>query len=101
MDAKFNKIYCLDIMDLKCNLQLIVFVGNPPPVVQWTRTDGPMPHNHIVRDGLLRISRVEAEDSGRYKCQGINRGGISESIAQLTVLGSTSCCVNTEFQVNS
>jgi dystroglycan 1 len=42
--------------------------GLQPPVFQWSKLNGPMPINHIVRDGLLRIQRVTEDDAGTYQC---------------------------------
>ncbi|XP_014662216.1 PREDICTED: basement membrane-specific heparan sulfate proteoglycan core protein-like [Priapulus caudatus] len=61
--------------------------GIPRPNIQWTRDRGQLPPQHSVVGGVLSMSALKVEDSGRYICTASSEAGQSRSIAQLTVAG--------------
>jgi dystroglycan 1 len=60
-------------------------IGYPAPVMEWSREGDRLPYNHVVRDGLLRIERVEEQDSGTYRCTARNNAGERVANVRLSV----------------
>lgn len=50
-------------IELKCPI-----TGFPPPIIEWNKEDGIMPHNAIINNNELRIKDIQLEHAGRYIC---------------------------------
>lgn len=66
-----------------------VSVGNPVPVITWSKENEPLPNNgrfEIIENAqVLRIIRVRFSDRGLYICRGENTAGRRETTAELAV----------------
>ena len=97
--------YCMIYLELKlsyCDLKELVNVcpcegkwiprlcfvsGTPTPTVRWSRRDGPLPPDHAVSGGLLRITRMRPEYAGEYVCTISNVDGSTSASFYLAVQG--------------
>ena len=67
--------------------------GRPEPTIRWFREGRPLSAGAdfeiSYRDGRVRLSIPEVfpEDAGRYLCSAENKGGRSQSSAELVVKG--------------
>lgn len=61
--------------------------GSPAPRIQWTRLDGPMSSDVIIRDGYLRFNSLRKSDEGSYRCSAQNNVGDSDQTVQVFVRG--------------
>lgn len=59
--------------------------GDPPPVIRWSKLRAPLPWKHTVADGVLTLTNVGRQDSGRYICNATNVHGYSEAYTQMEV----------------
>ncbi|KAK7165613.1 hypothetical protein R3I93_005624 [Phoxinus phoxinus] len=61
--------------------------GTHPIRFHWTRVGGASmsPGAESTKDGLLKIPRLKASDSGTYKCAATNHVGSSEALTKVTV----------------
>eukprot|EP00064_Thunnus_orientalis_P001310 superscaffoldBa00000089_g1313 len=61
--------------------------GDPPPVVVWSREQGPLPNGRYLvnPDQTLQIHYVTAQDAGKYTCTAVNDAGGVNASAQLLV----------------
>nr|XP_020469129.1 roundabout homolog 4-like isoform X2 [Monopterus albus] len=61
--------------------------GNPPPAVEWSRAQGPLPNGRYLvnPDQTLQIHYVTAQDAGKYTCTAANDVGVVTASAQLLV----------------
>ncbi|XP_030010684.1 roundabout homolog 1 isoform X2 [Sphaeramia orbicularis] len=61
--------------------------GDPPPVVVWSREQGPLPNGRYLvnPDQTLQIHYVTAQDAGKYTCSAVNDVGVVTASAQLLV----------------
>ncbi|KAG1955769.1 basement membrane-specific heparan sulfate proteoglycan core protein-like [Pimephales promelas] len=61
--------------------------GTHPIRFLWTRVGGASmsPRAESTKDGLLKITRLKASDSGTYKCVATNHVGSSEALSKVTV----------------
>ncbi|XP_049891389.1 roundabout homolog 1 isoform X2 [Epinephelus moara] len=66
--------------------------GDPPPVVVWSREQGPLPNGRYLvnPDQTLQIHYVSAQDAGMYTCTAVNDAGVVTASAQLLVDEATS-----------
>uniref|UniRef100_A0A452GNG7 Uncharacterized protein n=1 Tax=Gopherus agassizii TaxID=38772 RepID=A0A452GNG7_9SAUR len=62
--------------------------GTPPLRYQWSKTNGSLSSNAVLRESALHISPTAPEDSGTYRCLVSNRVGSAETFAQVSVQGS-------------
>uniref|UniRef100_A0A8C0JBH2 Heparan sulfate proteoglycan 2 n=1 Tax=Chelonoidis abingdonii TaxID=106734 RepID=A0A8C0JBH2_CHEAB len=61
--------------------------GTPPLRYQWSKTNGSLSSNAVLRESALHISPTVPEDSGTYRCLVSNRVGSAETFAQVSVQG--------------
>uniref|UniRef100_A0A8C5F0B5 Heparan sulfate proteoglycan 2 n=1 Tax=Gopherus evgoodei TaxID=1825980 RepID=A0A8C5F0B5_9SAUR len=61
--------------------------GTPPLRYQWSKTNGSLSSNAVLRESALHISPTAPEDSGTYRCLVSNRVGSAETFAQVSVQG--------------
>ncbi|ROL54822.1 Basement membrane-specific heparan sulfate proteoglycan core protein [Anabarilius grahami] len=63
--------------------------GTHPIRFRWMRVGGASmsPGAESTKDGLLKIARLKASDSGTYKCVATNHVGSSEALTKVTVRG--------------
>ncbi|XDV16920.1 hypothetical protein PO909_016426 [Leuciscus waleckii] len=61
--------------------------GTHPIRFRWTRVGGASMSRgaESTKDGLLKIARLKASDSGTYKCVATNHVGSSEAVTKVTV----------------
>lgn len=59
--------------------------GSPAPRIQWTRLDGPLSNDVIIRDGYLRFNALRKSDEGSYRCLAQNNVGDSDQTIQVFV----------------
>uniref|UniRef100_A0A452GNZ3 Basement membrane-specific heparan sulfate proteoglycan core protein n=1 Tax=Gopherus agassizii TaxID=38772 RepID=A0A452GNZ3_9SAUR len=57
--------------------------GTPPLRYQWSKTNGSLSSNAVLRESALHISPTAPEDSGTYRCLVSNRVGSAETFAQV------------------
>ncbi|MGH0114557.1 UNVERIFIED_CONTAM: hypothetical protein FKN15_020468 [Acipenser sinensis] len=63
-------------------------VGNPPPVIAWSKAGGQLPSDRrhaVLSSGTLRITHVALHDQGQYECQAVSVAGVKRFLVQLTV----------------
>ncbi|XP_058872731.1 peroxidasin homolog isoform X1 [Acipenser ruthenus] len=63
-------------------------VGNPPPVIAWSKAGGQLPNDRrhaVLSSGTLRITHVALHDQGQYECQAVSVAGVKRFLVQLTV----------------
>ena len=67
-----------------------VAIGNPPPIVSWSRGPQVLPGldgRVSLLSGLLRITMATLDDEGIYTCTAVNSVGRASSDVQLIVYG--------------
>lgn len=67
-----------------------VAIGNPPPIVSWSRGPQVLPGldgRVSLLSGLLRITMVTLDDERIYTCTAVNSVGTASSDVQLIVYG--------------
>ncbi|XP_077403626.1 basement membrane-specific heparan sulfate proteoglycan core protein isoform X2 [Vanacampus margaritifer] len=60
-------------------------VGDPEPIVKWSKVGGPLPTHIVVMGGMLKIERVTEADAGQYRCTATNDVGSVQSQVVLNV----------------
>ena len=55
---------------------------------EWTKVDGPLSQNAVIRGGQLYITPVTAADAGRYRCVAITTAGTAEAFSQIIISGT-------------
>jgi Immunoglobulin domain len=66
--------------DIRCSAS-----GSPQPVIRWSRLDGRLSSDVIIREGHLRFNSLRKTDEGSYRCHAENDQGESEQIIQIYV----------------
>ena len=61
--------------------------GSPTPLVEWRRTNGSLPVNHTIRQGILKIPYVHRKDAASYVCRATNAEGTAEATTKLEIKG--------------
>ena len=57
------------------------------PVIRWRRREGPLPPDHRVSGGVLRIGRFRSEYAGEYVCSTVIPEGTYEASVFIIVSG--------------
>lgn len=65
---------------IKCNV-----TGSPSPLVLWSKPNGLLTSNHVVKGHELRIIKAVPTDSGTYVCTGQNKLGVHSSTSVISV----------------
>uniref|UniRef100_A0A8C4RTY0 Peroxidasin like n=1 Tax=Erpetoichthys calabaricus TaxID=27687 RepID=A0A8C4RTY0_ERPCA len=63
-------------------------VGNPNPVIAWTKAGGRLPNDRrhtMLSSGTLRILHVALHDQGQYECQAVSVVGVRRLSVHLSV----------------
>ncbi|XP_072887750.1 basement membrane-specific heparan sulfate proteoglycan core protein isoform X3 [Hemitrygon akajei] len=60
-------------------------IGDPQPFVQWSKVEGAMSPEVLIRNGMLKIEYVKESDAGRYRCTATNDAGSVQSEVVLYV----------------
>ncbi|XP_035594853.1 basement membrane-specific heparan sulfate proteoglycan core protein-like isoform X7 [Oncorhynchus keta] len=60
-------------------------IGEPQPMVRWSRVGGPLPAHIMVKGGMLKIEQVSDADAGQYRCTATNNVGSVQSQVVLHV----------------
>ncbi|KAK7494115.1 hypothetical protein BaRGS_00014588, partial [Batillaria attramentaria] len=68
--------------------------GDPAPNIRWDKEGGELPPQHQIRNGVLVLYNIQAEDEGRYICTATSDIGTNRDYAYLRVstapdIGST------------
>uniref|UniRef100_A0A8C3FQN0 Heparan sulfate proteoglycan 2 n=1 Tax=Chrysemys picta bellii TaxID=8478 RepID=A0A8C3FQN0_CHRPI len=61
--------------------------GTPPLHYQWSKANGSLSSNAVLRESALHIRPTVPEDSGTYRCLVSNRVGSAETFAQVNIQG--------------
>ncbi|XP_059839057.1 MAM domain-containing glycosylphosphatidylinositol anchor protein 1-like isoform X2 [Hypanus sabinus] len=56
-------------------MECLVVGGDPPPVLWWSHSPGPMPDNVRIQAGKLWIRDIRREQAGHYNCSAQNGVG--------------------------
>ena len=68
------------------------YLGDPEPLVGWSREGAPLPPDHLVRGGVLRILRVRPSYAGTYICTVKSGSDVKRISSQIVVNGQ--CLLN-------
>ncbi|XP_072101165.1 basement membrane-specific heparan sulfate proteoglycan core protein isoform X3 [Mobula birostris] len=60
-------------------------IGDPQPFVRWSKVEGTMSPEVLIRNGMLKIEYVKESDAGRYRCTATNDVGSVQSEVVLYV----------------
>ncbi|XP_072442898.1 basement membrane-specific heparan sulfate proteoglycan core protein isoform X5 [Chiloscyllium punctatum] len=60
-------------------------IGDPQPSIQWSKVDGRLSPEVILKNGMLKIDHVKESDAGRYRCTATNEAGSVKSEVVLYV----------------
>lgn len=66
--------------ELRCSAS-----GNPQPRLEWSRLDGYLSTDVVLRDGFLRFNSLRKSDEGTYQCVAQNDVGDSDIVVQIYV----------------
>ncbi|XP_059511615.1 basement membrane-specific heparan sulfate proteoglycan core protein isoform X4 [Stegostoma tigrinum] len=60
-------------------------IGDPQPSIRWSKVDGRLSPEVILKNGMLKIDHVKESDAGRYRCTATNDAGSVKSEVVLYV----------------
>uniref|UniRef100_A0ABM5EK41 Basement membrane-specific heparan sulfate proteoglycan core protein isoform X2 n=1 Tax=Pogona vitticeps TaxID=103695 RepID=A0ABM5EK41_9SAUR len=75
--------------------------GDPRAQVEWSKEDGEMPPNHTVRNGVLRIEKLDRSCQGVYICRVSSPTGQAEEKARLIVQALPKVMINIRTSVQT
>lgn len=70
------------VAELRCSAS-----GSPSPRIEWTRLDGQISSDVIIREGYLRFNSLRKSDEGTYRCFAQNNVGEADQTVQVFVRG--------------
>uniref|UniRef100_UPI00358F08DF basement membrane-specific heparan sulfate proteoglycan core protein isoform X2 n=1 Tax=Myxine glutinosa TaxID=7769 RepID=UPI00358F08DF len=73
-------------------------LGDPPPMVHWSRVDGELPAHAVVMGGMFKLPSVHTGDAGTYRCTATNVAGSVQSQVTLRVHGAPQVSVQPAIQ---
>lgn len=83
------------VAELRCSAS-----GSPQPRIVWTRLDGQLSSDVIVRDGYLRFQSLRKSDEGTYLCTAQNNAGDVDQTVQVYVRAERFPPVSEEINVS-
>eukprot|EP00061_Rhincodon_typus_P017529 g46253.t1 len=60
-------------------------IGDPQPSIRWSKVNGRLSPEVILKNGMLKIDHVKESDAGRYRCTATNDAGSVKSEVVLYV----------------
>ncbi|XP_067873656.1 basement membrane-specific heparan sulfate proteoglycan core protein isoform X2 [Heterodontus francisci] len=60
-------------------------IGDPQPSIRWSKVDGRLSPEVIIKNGMLKIEQAKESDAGRYRCTATNDAGSVKSEVVLYV----------------
>ncbi|XP_041062394.1 basement membrane-specific heparan sulfate proteoglycan core protein isoform X1 [Carcharodon carcharias] len=83
------------IINVRASMQMVMVggsvefecqaIGDPQPSIHWSKADGRLSPDVIIRNGMLKIEHVKESDAGRYRCTATNDAGSVKSEVVLYV----------------
>ncbi|XP_060751007.1 basement membrane-specific heparan sulfate proteoglycan core protein isoform X1 [Tachysurus vachellii] len=75
--------------------------GGPEITLEWLKEGGPLPHNHHIKDGVLRIENLEKSNEGMYICRATTLFGQAQDTAKLTIQALPKVMINVRTSVQT
>ncbi|TSL61242.1 Basement membrane-specific heparan sulfate proteoglycan core protein [Bagarius yarrelli] len=75
--------------------------GGPEITVEWLKEGGNLPHNHHIKDGVLRIENLEKSNEGMYICRATTLFGQAQDTAKLTIQALPKVMINVRTSVQT
>ncbi|KAJ8369771.1 hypothetical protein SKAU_G00097990 [Synaphobranchus kaupii] len=75
--------------------------GGIETAVEWLKEGGPMPANHHIKDGVLRIENLEQSNEGIYICRATGVYGQAQDTAKLTIQALPKVMINVRTSVQT
>ncbi|KAG7477685.1 hypothetical protein MATL_G00072180 [Megalops atlanticus] len=75
--------------------------GGFQTTIEWLKEGGPLPPNHQVKDGVLRIENLEQNDGGFYICRATSEFGQAQDSAKLTIQALPKVIINIRTSVQT
>ncbi|XP_060793464.1 basement membrane-specific heparan sulfate proteoglycan core protein isoform X6 [Neoarius graeffei] len=75
--------------------------GGPDIVLEWLKEGGTLPHNHHIKDGVLRIENLEKSNEGMYICRATTLFGQAQDTAKLTIQALPKVMINVRTSVQT
>ncbi|XP_070560391.1 basement membrane-specific heparan sulfate proteoglycan core protein-like isoform X2 [Ptychodera flava] len=76
-------------------------MGEPKPIVRWSKLDGEIPSTVMIMGGVLTIRQVESKDAGTYQCTATNAAGSVQSQVVLYVQAAPRVTVSPEIRTSA
>ncbi|KAG7221679.1 hypothetical protein INR49_000046 [Caranx melampygus] len=75
--------------------------GGVETKIEWLKEGGPLPPNHHVKDGVLRIENLEQSNEGVYICRASSVYGQAQDTARLTIQALPKVMINVRTSVQT
>ncbi|XP_058266507.1 basement membrane-specific heparan sulfate proteoglycan core protein-like isoform X2 [Hemibagrus wyckioides] len=75
--------------------------GGPEITLEWLKEGGTLPHNHHIKDGVLRIENLEKSNEGMYICRATTLFGQAQDTAKLTIQALPKVMINVRTSVQT
>ncbi|XP_035236655.1 basement membrane-specific heparan sulfate proteoglycan core protein-like isoform X3 [Anguilla anguilla] len=75
--------------------------GGVHTAIEWLKEGGPMPVNHHIKDGVLRIENLERSNEGIYICRATGVYGQAQDTAKLTIQALPKVMINVRTSVQT
>ncbi|KAJ8258098.1 hypothetical protein GJAV_G00193140 [Gymnothorax javanicus] len=75
--------------------------GGVQTTIEWIKEGGPMPVNHHINEGVLRIENLEQSDEGVYICRATGVYGQAQDTAKLTIQALPKVMINIRTSVQT
>ncbi|XP_054857961.1 basement membrane-specific heparan sulfate proteoglycan core protein isoform X3 [Eublepharis macularius] len=75
--------------------------GDPQVQTEWSKEDGELPPNHSIRNGVLRIEKLDRGCQGVYVCRVSSPSGQAEGRARLIVQALPKVMINIRTSVQT
>ncbi|XP_053339071.1 basement membrane-specific heparan sulfate proteoglycan core protein isoform X5 [Clarias gariepinus] len=75
--------------------------GGPEVTLEWLKEGGTLPHNHHIKDGVLRIENLEKSNEGMYICRATTLFGQAQDTAKLTIQALPKVMINVRTSVQT
>ncbi|XP_053096921.1 basement membrane-specific heparan sulfate proteoglycan core protein isoform X12 [Pangasianodon hypophthalmus] len=75
--------------------------GGPEITLEWLKEGGTLPHNHHIKDGVLRIENLAKSNEGMYICRATTLFGQAQDTAKLTIQALPKVMINVRTSVQT
>ncbi|XP_046725155.1 basement membrane-specific heparan sulfate proteoglycan core protein isoform X3 [Silurus meridionalis] len=75
--------------------------GGPEVTLEWLKEGETLPHNHHIKDGVLRIENLEKSNEGMYICRATTLFGQAQDTAKLTIQALPKVMINVRTSVQT